>query len=399
MIISKEPTFVVCHPRSGSTLMRYILDTHEDICCPPELHLSLLIEQLTRINSVLYDKNPQYADPALLEEKVHACVRQGLDEIMGRVCREYEKKQWCEKSVSTVDHLPRIKKIYPRARYICLSRHCLDFVHSALETLTLAWGFGYEPYIMARNSNNVVDSLVAYWCEKTRIIMDFGKENRDQCLPVKYESMVNDPEGTSRQLFEFLELNYDSKLLGRVFQSRHYEGPGDSKILTTNRIEKRSVGLGRKVKVARILPATLAQMNFLLKALGYETVDANWSKTAVSLYGAADPLAQRYAADKLQEIFEILIPARLAKNARSKSGNTCVVHINDVENATWLVDFDKNTCSKIVERPGGSKITLGFETLLKLVKGEMNGGRAIRDGAMHLEQIDNSLGADIARLF
>src|SRR4051794_22780331 len=111
MTISKEPIFILCHPRSGSTLMRYILDTHEDICCPPELHLGRLAEQLIRINSILYERNPRYSDPALLDEKVHACVRQGLEEIMGRVCREYEKKQWCEKSVTTVDYLPKIKKV------------------------------------------------------------------------------------------------------------------------------------------------------------------------------------------------------------------------------------------------------------------------------------------------
>lgn len=392
---SNQPIFVVCHARSGSTLMRYILDTHEDLCCPPELQLGPVMQQLVRVNNILYERNPAYSDPQKAEEKIYACVRQGIDELMGRVCLDFKKKRWCEKSVSTVDHLAMIGKAYPEARYICLYRHCMDFVHSALETMGKDGGYGYEAYVVSRNPDNMVDSLVAFWCEKTRKIRDFEKTNQSRCFSVKYECLVGDPEAICRPLFEFLNLSYDDKLLSKVFQSRHYAGPGDPKILTTRRIERRSVGLGRKVSALRIEPAMLAQMNFLLKALNYETVDAGWNKKAYSLY-ASDPLTQRYVADKLREIFETLIPARLATVSRPRSGNLCEVHIKDVEDGTWLIDFDKKSCSKIAGAQNGSRITLGFETLLKLTTGEMNMGEAaMRDGMIHAEGVNGSLWVDV----
>src|SRR4051794_13374684 len=115
MTFSMEPIFIVCHPRSGSTLMRYVLDTHDDVCSPPELHLFLIMEQLARANRLLYEQNPAYSERAVLEEKVHACVGQNINEMMSRVCLESNKKVWCDKSVGTVDHLPMVSKAFPKA--------------------------------------------------------------------------------------------------------------------------------------------------------------------------------------------------------------------------------------------------------------------------------------------
>ena len=38
--------FILCTPRSGSSLLRYILDTHPAICCPGELSLGQLCKDL-----------------------------------------------------------------------------------------------------------------------------------------------------------------------------------------------------------------------------------------------------------------------------------------------------------------------------------------------------------------
>ncbi|MFN2568680.1 MAG: sulfotransferase [Candidatus Dormibacteria bacterium] len=44
------PIFVVCCSRSGSTLLRYILDTHPLVACPPELHVAQLCRRLLRLS-------------------------------------------------------------------------------------------------------------------------------------------------------------------------------------------------------------------------------------------------------------------------------------------------------------------------------------------------------------
>jgi len=269
-----NPIFVVCHARSGSTLLRYVLDTHSQLACPPELHLPYVITQLIRINRLIYADNAAYADPQQLEEKALAEARRVIEGIMAKVCLESGKKLWCEKSISTVVHIGIIKRVFPRARFICLFRNCMDFVQSALQTGALGVGYGYEEYINSRDPHRTVDSLVKFWCEKTRDILTFRQANAGQCLQVKYESLVSDPELTSRAIFRFLQLPFEDDLLARVFKTRHLAGPGDHKIYNTTRIEKTSVGLGRNVPVEQIRPDTLKLMNHLLVTLGYDPVAA-----------------------------------------------------------------------------------------------------------------------------
>ena len=37
--VCRDPVFILTASRSGSTLLRFILDTHPDFACPPETHL------------------------------------------------------------------------------------------------------------------------------------------------------------------------------------------------------------------------------------------------------------------------------------------------------------------------------------------------------------------------
>jgi hypothetical protein len=44
--MEQDPIFILCLPRTGSSLLRYVLDSHESIWCPPEKHLAPLMEGL-----------------------------------------------------------------------------------------------------------------------------------------------------------------------------------------------------------------------------------------------------------------------------------------------------------------------------------------------------------------
>ncbi len=38
----RSPVFILTLPRSGSTLLRFLLDSHSHITCPPETQMALL---------------------------------------------------------------------------------------------------------------------------------------------------------------------------------------------------------------------------------------------------------------------------------------------------------------------------------------------------------------------
>src|ERR1700730_4284019 len=47
--MTSRPLFVLCGPRRGSTLLRYILDTHSQIASPGEIELGALCAHLEEV--------------------------------------------------------------------------------------------------------------------------------------------------------------------------------------------------------------------------------------------------------------------------------------------------------------------------------------------------------------
>jgi hypothetical protein len=56
-----DPVFVLCMGRSGSTLLRLILDTHPDLACPPETNIPALCSTLTGASSGPRGHGPRFS--------------------------------------------------------------------------------------------------------------------------------------------------------------------------------------------------------------------------------------------------------------------------------------------------------------------------------------------------
>src|SRR6266851_2043288 len=50
---SSDPVFVLCSGRSGSTLLRVLLDAHPDLACPPETKLPEALGRLITLWSAM----------------------------------------------------------------------------------------------------------------------------------------------------------------------------------------------------------------------------------------------------------------------------------------------------------------------------------------------------------
>jgi hypothetical protein len=48
-----RPVFVLCNGRSGSTLLRFLLDAHPEFACPPETNMPGLCTQLATVWSLI----------------------------------------------------------------------------------------------------------------------------------------------------------------------------------------------------------------------------------------------------------------------------------------------------------------------------------------------------------
>jgi hypothetical protein len=267
------PSFILCAARTGSTLLRYVLDTHPELCAPPELQIGALCEQLMWLHTYTLDEEQELA-PEWAAASARRRTRRVVDDLMHEYCRRQRKALWCEKSLGNLQRLQVLDDVYADARLIFLYRHCLDVVASGLEVERILPGrSGFEPWLGAR-PRKPFEALVDYWCDTTERLLAHEKANARRSTRLRYEDLVTQPRRVLPRVFGLLDLDWDAQILDRVFVTHHARGPGDSKILGTSRIETGSVGRGFSLPWQTLAPEQLARVQSLLAALHYAPLGA-----------------------------------------------------------------------------------------------------------------------------
>ena len=301
---SNPPIFVVCGARSGSTLLRRLLDGHPDIACPAETDFAVLMEAFAHTARVLAgpentgqeSTGPEDAAAALLAE-----ARGVVDGLAGRYLERVGKSRWCDKSLSNVLHLEALAAAWPEARFILLHRHVMDFIASALDAQP--WGlseYGFGSYA-AENSGDSLNALTAYWLDCAWRMLAFEQYHRERCLRLRYEDLVDTPERELARLWTFLEVSPEPEAVSRAFRpgsgaarSGGSPGRGDNKTWYTGSVHTDSVGRGARIPARRIKPASLSRVNELGRVLGYRPVGPDW--------GAGGPVPGRGAKPDTVEV-------------------------------------------------------------------------------------------------
>lgn len=379
-----QPTFILSCARSGSTLLRYIVDTHPEICSPAEVNLGVLCAAL---HPTIYDTLALVSSPHDDVERrrlASAHVRQQVDDIMNAYARAKNKSRWCEKSPMNLNHLELLQEIFPDANYICLYRHCLDVMHSCLEFGKL--GFIPEIFVHVQSRpDNMVAAMMNYWIERTSRLLAFEETHQANCFRVTFESLVFDTESTMKSLCAFLGVAWHHDLLTRVFSSRHDDGPGDRKIQFCREVEMQAVGKGATIARPPLPRDLTDRMNDLLQRLGYPAVGSQWSSWPPPHWTA--PRDARGAQDygSIDEIFTRHVPKRLGTHAHlpQESMLTYKIAVDGDERTSWMIDL---TGSKASLYRGDDRadctIMVSAGDLMDIVNGRLNAQAAFDQGRL-----------------
>jgi protein-tyrosine sulfotransferase len=252
--------------------LRYVLDSHPEMACPPESHIGRLCEDLRWTVSLAlgFDVTLSTTPPSVLAQ-----CRQTVDSIMTDYLRRVGKSRWCDKS-SAIYHLPLLRSVFPEAKFICLYRNCMDVVHSGLEVSRLGFGgFGFLNHISKR-LDNTVGAMVDYWCDSVDEIYRFEEANPQNTYRLRYEDLVFNPHAVLPPLFEFLGVQQSPDLLEKVFKMSHEHGPGDPNAAFSRKIHSNSVGRGSTISIRHLSTVDLERANSLLQLLNYALIGPNW---------------------------------------------------------------------------------------------------------------------------
>jgi hypothetical protein len=391
--------FIVSPARSGSTLLRYLLDSHPDVVSPPELNLSALLAHLVEVwsNTELalgVAKPDAGGTPPPPSAEVCKRARRAVDEIMKRYLHDVGASVYCDKSLTTVDQLQIVSRCYPKAPLIFLYRYPLDVIASGLEASR--WGFnafGFLPYVNAM-PGNFVAALANFWIDKISRMLEFERSFEGAHARIYYELLCDDPTGTLAGLFELLDVSPDDAVVDRVFSSDHGRGPGDYKIDYTGAISVDSIGRGSGLP-EHLAPQQVERINELLAELDYPELAAAWRGDLVELLGlrhAKKPAADgRQLADaivtllsepgdgELLDVHRDAMPFELviARAGRSEPGRVLI----DAKASPAVLNGAPREPE--ADRP---RVRCLGDVLLRVAAGQTTFGKAVHDGEIRVER-------------
>jgi hypothetical protein len=270
---------VLSTARSGSTLLRFILDAHPDLACPGETDLGRTCEGLATLSGVL-DGVSAHGSATVITRTAQAneTIRSMVETFEGRHLERTGKIRWCDKSLGNVEHADLLSQLWPEATFVCLVRHCMDVVYSAVEAGR--WGisgYGLRDHVL-RHPGNSVAAVAEYWYQRTAQILDFSRRMPARCHLLRYEDLVLSAEEEAQDLLRRLVVAPAPGITSWCFDVGHEaSGPGDAKIWLTSDVHARSLGRGRSVPLTAIPGPLLARIDALLDELGYFPVGDDWA--------------------------------------------------------------------------------------------------------------------------
>jgi protein-tyrosine sulfotransferase len=380
------PVFIFSCARAGSTLLRYIIDTHPAICSPAEMQMGELCQKLFLSLQATLGQVCGADDQEERDRVVHAEIRRIIYEMMEKYTTAKGKRMWCEKTPWNLNYLDLLQAIFPDAKYICLYRNCMDVAASCLENIRLRFADELFQYYK-KYPGDKVSAVIDYWNDETKKLLAFEREHAESCFRIKYEWVVQEPQKTLEQLFAFLGLSFEPDLLNSVFSIQHDEGFGDPKIMYSKSINQGSIGTGSTISLSQIQEPLLKTMNSLLAELDYPTVGPDWDTAPSPYLKSEHAAATSKSISTTAEIFASYIPRQLESQAETlpKINAVYKIIVTGEGGGIWLLDLTKPG-GQITFGNGraGCTIRMAADDLLDIVNGRLNVAAAFDRGKLQV---------------
>ncbi|KAF7697153.1 tyrosylprotein sulfotransferase 1, like [Silurus meridionalis] len=194
--------FVGGVPRSGTTLMRVMLDAHPEVRCGEETRVIPRLLAMQASWSRSSRERARLIEAGVTDEVLDSAVRSFLLEII--VGHGEPAPRLCNKDPFALKSLVYLSKLFPRGKFVLMLRDGRATVHSMISRKVTIAGFDLTSYRDCLVKWNRALELMYEQCQAAA---------KGSCLPVHYEQLVLNPEVVMRKLLQFLELPWDQAVL------------------------------------------------------------------------------------------------------------------------------------------------------------------------------------------
>lgn len=188
------PVFVVGSMRSGSTMLRLILDSHPHIAIGGETGFMGALLATKRIPDFKFGSE-WYERLNWTEQELDERLREFYGGMFSRHAEQQGKQRWGEKTPFHTAHMAEMASVFPDAIFVGIVRH-----PGAVATSLRKFHYSFP------------DGL-AYWAATNLDLVRAGADLGDRFALCRYEDLVLDGEPVLRELMSFLDEPWHQDLL------------------------------------------------------------------------------------------------------------------------------------------------------------------------------------------
>ena len=280
--MSVNMLFVISSPRSGSTMLERMLESHSQILGGPESHLLTPLAHLgvwDNVEKAPYDHVLAAESQNLFIERLpgrkqdywDAC-RAYCDVLYGRLLDADGASTVClDKTPAYGLILPFMMKVFPDAKYVVLTRHPLATFSS------FANSFFDGDYEVAQKYNPLLNRYVP-------AIAKFLRQDDVPHLHVAYEDLVVDPELWMEKIYAYVGVPFEKETIDY----------GDRK-----RDEESAKGLGDPIGVGQHSRPSTSSAHKWVEELGADAAKRSFMEGVIGQLDPADLETIGYPLEEL----------------------------------------------------------------------------------------------------
>ncbi|XP_063060905.1 protein-tyrosine sulfotransferase 1 isoform X1 [Engraulis encrasicolus] len=249
-------------PRSGTTLMRAMLDAHPEVRCGEETRVIPRILAMKQMWSRSGREKMRLDEAGVTDEVLDSAMQAFLLEI---IVKHGEPAAFlCNKDPFALKSLSYLAKIFPHAKFVLMIRDGRASVHSMISRKVTIAGFDLGSY----------RDCLTKWNRAIETMYTQCLEVSDKCLAVHYEQLVLHPEKWMRTLLKFLDIPWHEAVL------HHEELIGKAGGVSLSKVERSTDQVIKPVNVEALskwvgkIPADvlrdMAVIAPMLSRLGYD---------------------------------------------------------------------------------------------------------------------------------
>lgn len=249
------------HPRSGTTLLEQVLDSHPDIISAEETEnffmfaLSPLMRNHppnTELLGIMDACSPE--DLLKAREKYFVSVERCLGETLGSRCL-------IDKNPSLTSLVPAMFRIFPEIKYVMMMRDPRDVVLSCYMQ-------SFVPVSSVNGNYLTLEDTAAEYADVMSIWTESRKHFDGNYCEIRYEEMVDDLESNARKVLEFLGINWSEKVMSYDRHASEKIVRSPTATAVTEKVHGRAKNRWKNYE--KHLEPVFETLSPCLKALGYD---------------------------------------------------------------------------------------------------------------------------------